>query len=100
MNYAGASGDVVHALVTQGVRGLVVAGTGNGTLHRDLEAALLDAQAGGVRVVRATRCVNGRVLAKPGDLLPDSQGLSPVKARVALMLELLAAGQLAPTTPL
>ena len=98
MNYAGASGLVVDALVAQGVQGLVVAGTGNGTLHHDLEAALLQAQAGGVRVLRATRCVNGRVLPKPGDLLPDSQGLSPVKARVALVLELLTAASPAPTT--
>ena len=91
MNYAGASGLLVDALVVQGVQGLVVACTGNGTLHHDLEAALLQAQAGGVRVVRATRCVNGRVLPKPGDLLPDSHGLSPVKARVGLVLELLTA---------
>jgi L-asparaginase len=89
LNYAGANGAMVQALVTQGVRGLVVACTGNGTTHHDLEAALLQAQAGGVRVVRATRCLNGRVLPKSGDLLPDSKGLSPVKARVALMLELL-----------
>ena len=98
MNYAGASGLVVNALVAQGVQGLVVACTGNGTLHHDLEAALLQAQAGGVRVVRATRCVNGRVLPKPGDLLPDSHGLSPVKARVALVLELLSGAGSAPTT--
>ena len=100
MNYAGASGLLVDALVSQGVQGLVVAGTGNGTLHHNLEAALLRAQAGGVRVVRATRCVNGRVLPKPGDLLPDSHGLSPVKARVALVLELLTAAGSAPTTHL
>ena len=98
MNYAGASGLLVDALVVQGVQGLVAACTGNGTLHHDLEAALLQAQAGGVRVVRATRCVNGRVLPRPGDLLPDSHGLSPVKARVALVLELLAAAGSAPTT--
>ena len=98
MNYAGADGLVVEALVSQGVQGLVVAGTGNGTLHHNLEAALLQAQACGVRVVRATRCVNGRVLPKPGDLLPDSHGLSPVKARVALVLELLTAPRSAPTT--
>ena len=98
MNYAGASGLLVDALVAQGVQGLVVACTGNGTVHHDLEATLLQAQAAGVRVVRATRCVNGRVLPKPGDLLPDSDGLSPVKARVALMLELLTAAHSAPAT--
>ncbi|UUZ75884.1 asparaginase [Polaromonas sp. P1(28)-13] len=89
MNYAGASGAVVEALLAQGVQGLVVAATGNGTLHHALEAALLKAQAAGVKVVRATRCLNGRVLSKPGDAIPDSQGLSPVKARVDLMLRLL-----------
>lgn len=90
MNYAGADGRMVRALVADGVQGLVVAGTGNGTLHHALEAALLEAQAGGVRVVRATRCLEGRVLCKAGDVLADSHGLSPVKARVTLMLELLA----------
>jgi L-asparaginase len=99
MNYAGASGATVQALVAQGVQGLVVACTGNGTMHQALEAALLQAQAGGVRVVRATRCLNGQVLPKPGDPLPDSRGLSPVKARVALMLELLTAAGSASISP-
>ncbi len=89
MSYAGASGAVVQALTAQGVQGLVVAGTGNGTLHHALEAALLQAQGAGVKVVRATRCANGMVLAMPGNAIPDSKGLSPVKARVAMVLELL-----------
>lgn len=89
MNYAGAGGDTVDALVTQGVQGLVAACTGNGTLHHDLEAALLAAQSRGVKVVRATRCAQGRVLSPTGARLLDSNGLSPVKARIALMLELL-----------
>lgn len=88
-SHAGAAGAGVDALVSAGVRGLVVACTGNGTVHRSLEAALLRAHAAGVRVVRATRCSEGQVLPKPGDLFADSQGLSPVKARVALMLDLL-----------
>jgi len=92
MNYAGAGAAVVRALVADGVQGLVVAGTGNGTLHHALEVALLEAQADGVRVVRATRCLEGRVLPKPGDAIPDSQGLSPVKARVALMLAMRGQG--------
>ena len=91
MNYAGASGAVVDALVRDGVEGLVAAGTGNGTLHADLEAALIRAQAAGVRVVRATRCALGRVVSHSGDRIADSNGLSPVKARVTLMLELLGA---------
>jgi L-asparaginase len=92
MNYAGASGAVVDALVAQGVHGLVVAGTGNGTVHKVLEAALLKAQTQGVRVVRATRCVQGRVLPRADDLFPSSDGLSPVKARINLMLKLMGIG--------
>ncbi|CAN5450866.1 asparaginase [soil metagenome] len=90
MNYAGASASIVQALVDQGVRGLVIAATGNGTIHHDLQAGLLKAQAAGLRVVRSTRCIDGRVLPLPNDVIPDSEGLSPVKARVALMLDLLA----------
>ena len=93
MNYAGASGRVVDALVASGVRGLVVAGTGNGSLHADLEQSLLSAKAAGVQVVRASRCTYGRVLSKPGDRLPDSAGLTPVKARIALMLDLMQQDQ-------
>lgn len=91
MNHAGASGAIVEALVAQGVDGLVAAGTGNGTLAGSLEEALVAARAGGVHVVRATRCAQGRVLPHAGALLPDSQGLSPVKARVSVLLDLLLA---------
>jgi L-asparaginase len=90
MNHAGASGAIVQALQAQGVQGLVVAGTGNGSLHHELEAALLQAQAAGVKVIRASRCAGGRVLPTPADQIPDSEGLSPVKARVKLILQLLA----------
>ena len=89
LNVAGAGARPVEALVGQGVRGLVVAGTGNGTLHRDLEAALLAAQAAGVAVVRSSRCAQGRVLPHAGDRIRHTT-LSPVKARIALMLELMA----------
>jgi L-asparaginase len=93
MNYAGASGGMVDALVAQGgagsLRGLVVAATGNGTMHHDLEAALVRAQDAGVSVVRASRCTRGRVLPTSAGQFVDSKGLSPVKARVALMLSLM-----------
>ena len=72
------------------VRGLVVATTGNGTIHQALEAALLRAQSAGIRVLRASRCPLGQVLPTVSNSLPDSRGLSPVKARIALMLLLLA----------
>jgi L-asparaginase len=70
-------------------RGLVVAGTGNGSVHQSLEAGLLRAQAAGVRVLRSSRCPLGQVLPVPGQGLPVAAGLSPVKARLALMLALL-----------
>jgi L-asparaginase len=92
MNYAGASGAVVDALFALGVQGIVVAGTGNGTVHQAMEAALLQAQAGGVQVVRATRCTQGRVLPRADDRFPHSDGLSPVKARISLMLRLMGVG--------
>ena len=91
MNYAGASAAVVDALVHSGAQGLVVAATGNGTLHYALQEALERAQAGGVAVRVATRCPLGQMLPRPSAALPDAQGLSPVKARVSLLLELLAA---------
>jgi L-asparaginase len=89
MNHAGAGGAIVDALMAQGIEGIVVAGTGNGSVHRDLEAALLKAQAKGVKVIRSTRCAQGRVLVRPDDIFPGAAALSPAKARIALMLELL-----------
>jgi L-asparaginase len=91
LSHAGAGGALVDALVAQGVQGLVVAGTGNGSIHRELEGALRRAVAAGVKVVRATRCAQGRTLARPDDVFAETGGLSPVKARIALMLELLDA---------
>ena len=98
LSYAGASGTTVDALVHSGVQGLVLAATGNGTLHHALEAALWRAQASGVAVRIATRCPLGQVLALPGSRFPSApQGLSPVKARISLMLELMGgATDLAP----
>ena len=89
-NHAGADGRILRALVNDGVQGLVVAATGNGTLRHELEAALLEAQAQGIAVRRSSRCPQGRVITGANDSIPAADGLSPVKARVALMLELMA----------
>lgn len=113
-SHAGVTGDSVDALLTQAsgprpVRGLVVAGTGNGTIHHELHAALLRAQAAGVVVWRSTRCVFGRVITADGpagaggaeegdseeggcsslDALP-AVAYPPFKARLALVLTLIA----------
>ena len=89
LNHAGADGRVVEALMAQGVDGLVVAGTGNGTISVGLESVLLRAQSQGVAVLRATRCESGAVV---GDAHPlrGAGALSAVKARVELLLTLLA----------
>lgn len=89
-NHAGADGRVVRALLAAGVDGIVAAGTGNGTLSAPLDAALRDAEAAGVRVLRSTRCDAGPGMDLPG-LLPSAGALSAVKARIELILALLAA---------
>lgn len=95
-SHADADGDQVRALLAYGaihsgsrLQGLVVAGTGNGTLHQSLESALLEAQTQGVRVWRASRCARGRVIPAGPQVLPAAPGLSSAKARLALSLELL-----------
>jgi len=92
-SHAGADGAIVDALLALPVRGIVVAGTGNGSIHARLEAALRRAMAAGVAVWRCTRCAGGGVIAAGGDELPCTSDLTPVQARIELMLELLAQPQ-------
>jgi L-asparaginase len=80
----------VSALVAAGVEGLVVACTGNGTLHAALAPALESARAAGVEVLRATRCGDGRIVDPPGVALPSAGALTPVQARIELALRRLA----------
>ncbi|WP_414445483.1 asparaginase [Burkholderia sp. 22PA0106] len=92
-SYAGVSRTAVDALVAAGVKGIVVAGTGNGSIHATLQAALVDAVAKGVAVVRASRVGSGHVM-RNGAASDDALGfvsagsLNPFKARVLLMLAL------------
>ncbi|ABM94823.1 asparaginase [Methylibium petroleiphilum] len=90
VSHAGASGAVVDALRAQGVDGVVVAGTGNGSLHHALEAALRSAQAAGIVVQRCTRVADGAVLPTGHDALPISEARTPAQARIELMLALMA----------
>ncbi len=90
-SHAAARGDVVRSMVAAGVKGLVVAGTGNGSVHHALEAALVEARHAGVAVLRSTRCLDGPVQMKPGDVLPSAGTLTPVQARIELMLQLMRA---------
>jgi L-asparaginase len=88
-SHAGAGPLLVEALMAQAPRGLVVAGTGNGGVHAAMEAALVRAMGAGVAVRRSTRCANGVVIAGAADALPGAGDLTPVQARIELMLELM-----------
>ena len=93
LSHAGCSAAValaqVQALIAAGVRGLVVAGTGNGTTHQALDAALDMAQSQGLAVRRSTRCERGRIVQAEGADDSRISTLPAVKARTSLMLELM-----------
>ena len=88
-SHAGADARQVGALVDAGVHGLVVAGTGNGTVHRAWLSALAEAQAQGVAVRLTTRCAQGQIVGVPAALQTAPSGLHPCKARISLMLDLM-----------
>ena len=95
-SHAGVDGHLVlclcNAKSTSGLRGLVVEATGNGSLHMELEAALVQAMEDGIRVALTTRCSGGTMVGTPrgASLGMTPMDLTPAKARIALMLELLA----------
>jgi len=101
-SHAGAGPRLVDALVAAGIDGLVVATTGNGSLHQALEPALRRAATAGVAVLRCTRCASGVLVGSgvaaegAGGALPAAATLSPWQARVELLLSLLAGGQAQP----
>jgi len=82
---AGQDGRSVDALIAAGVRGLVVAATGNGTLADPLLDALRRAQRAGVEVVVVTRCAEGHIVGQPEHGLP-CLGVTVPQARVELLL--------------
>lgn len=91
--YASTSRVAVDALVQSGVQGIVYAAPGSGTLSGTLRAALRDAAAQGVVVVRASRTGAGQVRAQTHDdqdarLFVSANTLNPQKARVLLLLAL------------
>lgn len=95
LSHAGTTGALVDTLVRErqdghpsAVAGIVLGATGNGSLHYTLEQAALRAQVAGIEVVVAKRCADGRILPMPGSNLPVAFDLSPVKARIALLLKL------------
>lgn len=98
-SHADADGWLVRALLAYAqtsappLRGIVVAGTGHGTLHEGLTQALREATRQGVTVWRSTRVARGGVLVREGDEWPAVPDLTAAQARVALTLWLLDAGR-------
>ena len=82
----------VDAACAAGARGIVYAGSGMGSIHEGAEAALSEAAARGVLVVRSSRTGSGFVTAglerwqQAGFLHADN--LNPQKARLLLQLAL------------
>ena len=94
-SHGGARPRAVAGWCAAGVRGLVVAATGNGSVHSALEHALAAAASRGVPVLRASRCAAGGIVQAQGagqsaPALESAQHLTPAQARVELMLRLLA----------
>lgn len=91
--YANASRVPVDALVGVGAKGIVHAGVGDGSVHKDVLPALTDARKQGLTIVRSARVGSGLV-ARNGEVDDDkldfvvSDTLNPQKARILLMLAL------------
>lgn len=87
---AGTTGSIVPALVQAGVKGVVIAATGNGTIHESIIAKAKAAQAKGVSVVRAARVGDGVILGPDEDGIEKSACALPVKARVLMIAQMLS----------
>ncbi len=98
LSHAGLDEDLLYAQlqswIAAGVRGVVLAGTGNATLHHSITSALERVDPDQTRLARrlCSRCALGSVvradfdpMARPFDLLD----LSPAQARIELMLSLM-----------
>ena len=96
-SHADADGWLVRAMLAHAqtsarpLKGIVVAGTGHGTLHEGLTQALREATQQGITVWRSSRVARGGVLEREGDEWPAVPHLTAAQARVALTLSLLGA---------
>jgi L-asparaginase len=92
-SYANLGGDLIDALVEKGVKGIVLAGVGDGNSTDAALAALEKAAKKGVAVVRCSRTGAG-VVDRNVEVNDDKLGfiagmeLNPQKARILLMLAL------------
>lgn len=90
--YVGDDGLLVEAAVKAGVRGIIYAGMGNGSLPAPVEKKLAEAVKKGVAVVRSSRGYAGHVTAAEASYaaagIHCSGSLNPQKARILLQLAL------------
>ena len=93
LNCVQSNGRQIKSLVDAGLKGLVVAGTGNGSISQAMKEELLLAQSRGVEIRLASRCNQGPLVKTENHAFSTSEALNPAKARVALILELLSKPQ-------
>jgi len=92
--HANMSPDIISSAVSNGAKGLVIAGVGDGNMTSHAVEACKEAIAKGVVVVRSSR-TNGGIIRRNIELNDDELGtvasmeLNPAKARVLLQLALL-----------
>ena len=92
--YVDSPPDLIDAAVTNGARGIVIAGVGNGNMNAAVVKAAAAAVKKGVTVVRSSRVMTGTV-GRNVELNDDELGfiasdeLNPQKARILLTLSLL-----------
>ena len=90
--HADDDGVFVDAAVAAGAKGIIYAGTGNGSVHKNAEAALAEATKKGVVVVRSSRVGTGTVVEAEQSYIDEhflnGDSLNPQKARVLLALAL------------
>jgi L-asparaginase len=98
MTYQGAPGDLIKAAVDAGAKGIVIATAGAGATSGTQQEGISYAAEKGVFVVSSARAGSGRIPARQrsADAQPNArferviqgEDLSPVKARILLMLAL------------
>ena len=99
MVYQGASGDLIEAAVEGGAQGIVIAVAGAGATSGTQGQGISTALEAGVFVVSATRTGSGRIAARTGggsgggnngadNYRIAAEDLTPLKARILLMLAL------------
>lgn len=93
LGYSNASSLFIDTAIKSGVKGIVVAGVGNGNISSKMQNGLVDAVKNGIAVVRSSRVFSGPTT-QWNEVDDDKYGFSaswyvnPYKARVLLMLAL------------